>query len=66
MRKPAAYVELRFLDGEVLSLPFVKADAASAFQQRAQGRHDLLSARFVDPGLQESYARVRSEGENGT
>lgn len=66
MRKPAAYVELRFLDGEVLSLPFAKADAASEFSSRAQARHDLLSARFVDPALQESYARGRSEGENGT
>jgi hypothetical protein len=65
MRKAAAYVELRFLDGEIMSLPFEKAEAASQFRDRAQNRHDLLSARFVDPALQESYAQVRSEGENG-
>jgi hypothetical protein len=64
MRKPAAYVELRFLDGEILSIPFAKADAASAFQQRAQARHDLLSARFVDPELQEGYAQARGKGES--
>ena len=63
--KPAAYVHIKFLDGEIMRLPFASFERAEQFYRSAQKRHDAFSVRFVDPELELGYARKNGTGDVG-
>lgn len=62
--KPAAYVHIKFTDGEVMKLPFLSFERAEQFYRNVQKRHDALSVEFKDPAIQPNL-RPYSDELNG-